>query len=200
MSAGAFAAGPFHFVVDDGYTPLELGEALVQIAVEDFDERLLGSGRVPAIGPAPIASWVLARLEALSGEGGLGFSPGFPEFVDGGTWVLDFLVGRGAEPVGKVQLQGGMIGVGALGVLAPGEDPEAVVGALCEALLAAPEAVRPIEVWVVDPEQGDLPEEYEPEPNDGHVCRFGYDGEAYLGADNPVEVDGRQATVDSKTS
>lgn len=184
MSGGAFDAGPYHFAVDDGYAVLDLPEPLLELAVEDLDARLVTSGHVPELGGAPLASWLLARLEALTEGRGLGFSPGLVEHVDGGVWVVDFVVTRGDAPVGKVQLQAGMIGAGVLGVVAAQEDPAAVVQALGQVVLQAPEEVRACEVRVADPEWLEAPEDYAPPPEEDAVCRFGFDGEAYLGADN----------------
>lgn len=184
MSFGAFSAGPYLFAGDDGYAEVELGDALVEIAVDDLDARLLAQGGLPELGGAPVASWLLARLAALTG-GGLGLDPQLVEHIEGGVWVLDFVVTREASPVAKVQLQAGMIGAGVLGVIAEGEPLESLLVGLQGRLLEAPGQVEVAQIQVVDPDWAACPEDYTPPPTVGSRCRFGFDGAAYLGADNP---------------
>lgn len=183
MSFGAFSAGDFHFQVDEGFAVLELPEVLHELAIEDLDARLLQHD-LPGLQGAPLASWLLARLEALTEGRGLGFRPGLVEHIEGGVWVVDFVVHHRERPAGKVQLQGGMIGAGLLGVLAEHESPEAVLSALVARLVDAPGEVAVCEVRIVDPEWETSPEDYAPAPDSTSVARFGFDGARYLGADN----------------
>lgn len=176
----SFEAPPYRLVLDDGFAPLELGEALHQLCVDDLDTQLLASGRLPALDGAPVASWLLARLEGLSA--GLGLSSDRVEEIEDAVWVVDFVLQREGQPVGKLQLQGGMIGAGLLGVLAGAEEPSAVSQAVLQALLAAPDEVCPCEVRVCDPEPEGQGGDDRPE---APVLRFGLTAEGYLGADNP---------------
>ncbi len=89
------------------------------------------------------------------------------------VFVADFLVytkdGRGAA---KVQIQGGSIGVGVLGMAAGGVDQRAIVNALIDQLIQSPSDLAIAEVRVIDPT-------WDGEPN-----RYGFDGRTFLGRDN----------------
>lgn len=156
-----FEFGPFTFVADDGFTAVEALEDGDEVAVEDFDKRF---------DHPQVASWVLARLVALvdrdKAERALFLSRDAVEEIEDAVYVVDFVVSRGDEMVAKVQVQGGAIGVGVLGVVMVGLGP-AVVDALAGALSAAPDDVAEAEVRVVD-------------PKDGRVVRHGFDGSRFL--------------------
>lgn len=184
MSLGAFDAPPYRFEVDDGFGVVELGERLLELEIDDLDARLAASAELPPLDGAPIASWILARLAALVAGGDLGLTPGLVEHIDGGVFVLDFVVARAGVLVAKVQLQAGMIGAGLLGVVRSDEAPGALASALVRALGAAPAAVAAVEVRIVDPEWALEPEVFSPPPSSESVGRFGYDGARYLGRGN----------------
>jgi hypothetical protein len=159
----AFAAPPFTFHLDDGFTPLALGNQACELAVEDLDLRLVAAARLP-VGPGPaLASWLLARLAHLAGDLGLGPE----EEVEDAVWILDFIVAEGGAPVAKLQLQAGAIGAGLLGVARGDGDAARVVAALVAVLTAAPEGVAPVRVRVAAP--------------GGPVHEYGFDGARYLG-------------------
>lgn len=186
MSLGAFTAGPYHFSGDDGYAEVDLGEALAEVEVDDFDQRLLSKDNLPNLDGAPLASWLLARLEAIVVGGGLAMTPDVVEHVEGGVWVVDFVVTEGERAVAKLQLQAGMIGAGVLGAIDAGVALEPVLQALQDTLLSEPAQVQPIEVRIVDPDWAISPEDFSPTPTPKSQCRFGFDGARYLGADNPA--------------
>ena len=64
----------------------------------DLGESLIGSGRLPELGPGvPVASWVVARFRRIAQE----YLPAQWSIVsDGGGYSFDFYVLRGEEPVG----------------------------------------------------------------------------------------------------
>lgn len=167
MTPGRFAAGELTFALDDGWGVVELADP-VELALEDFDAVLHASGRVPELGGAPLASWVLARLAALAG-GRLGLLEEGVELCEGAVFVVDFVVAGPAGPVGKVQVQGGAIGVGLLGVVEG--SAEAVAQALRDALLGEPEVLASYAVAVAEPGADGEP---------GPVFRYGWDGARFL--------------------
>lgn len=168
---GAFEAPPFRFAVDDGYTAVEL-EGGVDVVVEDLDRRLVAT--TPPLAGAPVASWIFARLGALVGPEDavrrLALSSDTVEHVDDGVFVVDFVVTRDDEPIAKLQVQGGTIGAGALGVARSESIATDVVAALEAALAREPEEVAICRIRVLDPAVDEKPREY------------GYDGHGYLGA------------------
>lgn len=155
-------APPFTFRLDDGFTPVSLGNLACELSVEDLDRRLA----VFALpGGAPLASWLLARLERLSG--GLGLAPDGEDEVEDALWILDFVVEEAGQPVAKVQLQAGAIGAGLLGVARAPDDAARLVDALVAALTAAPDEVAPCRTRVVC-------------PRTGAAAVYGFDGTRYL--------------------
>ncbi len=165
-----FSGPPYTFTLDDGFAVLELGEALCELAVDDFDRLILESTHLQDLQGAPLASWLLARLCHLNE--GLGLQPDAVECIEGGVWVVDFVVHCDEAPVAKIQLQGGMIGAGLLGVAVNPEHAEGLMQALLHRLLRAPEAVAECRVRIRDPEAED-------------ECVFGFEGGVYLGKANP---------------
>jgi hypothetical protein len=165
----SFESGAFLFVADDGYTALEL-EGAEEIQDDAVDRALSERGGMPDLQGAPIASWVLARLVHLGGDVGSGEAV---EVCEDALYVADFLVyakdGRGAA---KIQVQGGTIGVGILGMAAGGVDRRAIVEALIDRLIQSPSDLAIAEVRVIDPA-------WDGEPN-----RYGFDGRAFLGREN----------------
>ena len=141
---------------------------------------------------APIASWVLARLAKLSRSeppalelAGEPLAPDGPvEIVDDAVFVLDWRV-VDAEGVtrAKLQIQGGMVGVGLLGVQDRDLGPR-LVEALTEALLTSPADVDTVCARVQDPDWMNTPQDYVPAPSAEHVNHYGWDGTRYLGTQN----------------
>ena len=152
----------------------------------DLGESLKGTGRLPDLGPGvPIASWVLARFRRIA--------PGyFPEqssiVSDGGGYSFDFYVLRGDDPVGWLQLQGGMNGVLLLGEVRE----KSLVERLSDLVLAIPSGspteIAACTVEVIDPGWEIEPDYYQPTPNEESRNRYGWDGTQYLGAENIREV------------
>lgn len=179
MAGGSFIHGRFHFRVEGADDLPGVGEPLHDDA---FDLRLTSSGRVPELGGAPIASWLLARFARLTNDG---FPSSGKEHNDGGGWCLEFVVyGPDERPLSAFQFQCDMQGASIVGDRAPDCDPEAMLGALADALLEHPSDLLPCRLRVVDPEWRHDPECYEPRPVPGDRNRYGWDGERFLGLEN----------------
>jgi hypothetical protein len=183
MAGGNFTHGQFHFRVEGAdYLP-GVGEPLDDDA---FDLRLTPSGRVPDLGGAPLASWLLARLARLTDDG---FPSNGKEHNDGGGWCVEFVVyGADERPLAAFQFQGDMQGAAVVGDRAPDCDPEAVLGTLAEALLEHPGDLLRCRLRVVDPEWKHDPGCYEPRPVPGDRNVYGWDGQRYLGRKNIREA------------
>ena len=162
---GRFSCGDLSFEVDDGYSLVPLASG-AEIDEQSLDRRLSESKRVPK--DAPLASWILARLARLA-RGSLAIDEGTVEICAGGLYVIDFVIRRSADPVGKVQLQAGVLGAALLGVVSREVDPAEVVERFIEALLVEPAQVSPCRARARDPAW----------PED-RVIEYGFDGSSYL--------------------
>jgi hypothetical protein len=158
VTLGSFSAADLDFEVDDGLTLVSMTDGF-EIDEQALDDRFAGVG-------APIASWILARLLKLSG-GSLDLSADQIEVCEGGVFVIDFVVRSAGHPLGKVQLQAGIIGAAMLGVVA--QDARDVVDRFVARMLEAPNDVATCRVRVRDPAW----------PTD-HIVEFGFDGARYL--------------------
>lgn len=181
---GQFSQGDLRFVLDDGFAVVEFGATATDLEIDDLDARI----PAPELGGAPFASFLLARLAHLTGP--LGLDPDLVEHVEGGVWVLDYVVSSGEAVVAKVQLQGGMQGAGLLGVAADPDTARAVLEAFCAAVAAGAE-VAACRVRIVDPDWRLDPAGFTPAPADDSVLEFGRDAAGgWLGAGNVRPVDG----------
>ncbi len=177
-------ADGLRFREDDGYGVVSLADP-VEVHVDDWALALQAALATPIdLDEAPFASWVLARLAAVST--GLAAPTRAPvDIVDDAVYVLDWVVSIEDEAVAKVQIQGGMIGVGLLGV----QDRDLggrLVDALTGVLAARPHEVAPISLRSRDPDWAEAPDDYRPRPDERAANVFGWDGARYLGADNVV--------------
>jgi len=187
--SSSFSIDKFRVVADDGFTVVNFDDP-VELHVDDWDEQLETQLNARAcvvdLSGAPRASWVLARLAALMGQ-----SPteGPVELVDDAVFVVDFVVwAEDAKPVAKVQIQGGMIGVGLLGVQERRLEHR-LIDALTQALVASPQTYEICSVRVRDPDWLEAPSDYTPSPDAERFNAFGWDGQRLLGADNVRPVD-----------
>jgi hypothetical protein len=186
---GSFTSGRFRFQVESSDWVHDEARGFNEDLYDDGDLglRLAGSGRVPDLGGAPLASWLLARLARLT-DGRLGLAG--EEHNDGGGYVVEFVVY--AEPeqaVASFQLQADMEGAGVVGQRVADCPAEEVLGALAAALLAAPDELMARELAVRDPEWELDPEMYKPRPVEGTCNQYGWDGQHFLGKDNVRDAD-----------
>jgi hypothetical protein len=163
--AGAFQTDNYWLLLDDGHADVDWEDG--PGTDEEFDRRLAGSGRLPDLAGAPVASWVAARLARLAG--GL---PGRAchQHVDGGEYLLNFLVFRpDRSHIGSAQIQADRSGV-AICCVCPGA--RRVLAELAASLLAESADVAECRIDVSDPET-----------DCGHA--YGYEWGQYLGG-SPV--------------
>lgn len=166
MAIGVFHTSNYYFLLDENQTPIDMHDRR-EFVEEELDNRLIQTGKLPNLGSAPIASWLVARLAALTG-GNLGLINGEEQGVDGGDCCLELLVfGSNQKPVGSMQLQAGQ-GIAVLGSCGGSENPELIMQEFVEALLAKPSDVGEFSIRVRDPETGSR-------------RVYGYDGSKYLG-------------------
>jgi hypothetical protein len=212
--ASSFTSGHFRFQVAGSDWESDQAHGFPEDLLDDyFDDRLSHGGRLPDLGSAPVASWLLARLAFLT-EDGLGLADA--EDVDGGGYVVEFVVYRlpaqplnpkpgsvqrplfedyeldrfiePERPVASFQLQGYTEGVGVIGQRSPDCPVEGVLEALAAALLAAPSTLRSRELAVRDPEWKLDPKMYRPFPDEDTCNWYGWDGSQFLGKDNIREA------------
>ena len=106
------------------------------------------------------------------------------EVIDDAVFVRDWVViGRDGRPQAKLQVQGGMIGVGLLGVQERAHGRR-IMNGFTHQLTLEPEALAQVVVRVRDPLWVEAPEDFRPVPTADHVNAYGWDGQRFLGADN----------------
>ncbi|MGL6074239.1 MAG: hypothetical protein ACRC8S_08765 [Fimbriiglobus sp.] len=172
---GVFWHDDMGFVVDPQKMPASFPDA-VKIEVIDFAERLEASGKLPPLGPAPVASWLLARLFQLTRDR-LGFDTNERIRNDGGGYYLNFVAfTRKLKPVAFFMLHGQSKSVRLWGTCPSEISPEAVLLAFSESLLENPTDLMVCKVTTIDTDPPNL-----------HVKRtgkpivFGWDGTGFLG-------------------
>jgi hypothetical protein len=129
--------GEFGFVCEDRYRDVVF-EPCFRAARENFERYLLQSNRLPELGGAPVASWLLARLARLAGHR-FPFSFGQVVGSDGAEYSLRFFCfSKPKTPIGVLACVGSAEGIHlSLGLL-KAEDGEAILDAFVEALLQEP--------------------------------------------------------------
>jgi hypothetical protein len=209
---GNFTWGRYRFEVESSDWESDQARGIGEDFQDDaFDLRLTGTGTIPDLGGAPIASWLLARLARLT-DGCLGLAD--REDADGGGYVVEFVVYRvyaptyrksasvqrllfdvakpgvyvesekPDKPVASFQFQADMEGAAVVGRRAADCPAEDVLEALAAALLAATTELMGRELEVRDPEWKPDPEMYRPRPVKGSCNWYGWDGFQFLGQDN----------------
>jgi hypothetical protein len=212
---GSFASGRFCFKVEGSHWESDLARGFSEDLQDDaFDLRLTDTGKVPDLGGAPIASWLLARLARLT-DNRLGLAD--MEDNDGGGYMVEFVVylvyaelenkkatfvqpllfnmvelGVHVEPekpVASCQFQADMEGAAVVGQRVTDCPAGELLEALATALLAAPAELMSRELVVRDPEWKLDPEMYHPRPVKGSRNWYGWDGFRFLGKDNIRDAD-----------
>jgi hypothetical protein len=167
---GVFHTSGYYFLLDDTQTRLDIQDRR-QFDDHELGARFLRSGEVPDLGSAPLASWFIARLAALTG-GKLGLLDGEEQHVDGGNCCLELLIfTTDRKPAGAMQIQAGEEIV-VFGWCGATEQPQAIMDEFVGAFLASPSEVREFSVRVRNPENGSR-------------RVYGYDGSRYLGRVKP---------------
>jgi hypothetical protein len=182
LMRGGFRVDRFRFEVARDVVDL-VDHGTSRRLYDELDPRLTRSGKLPDLGGAPVASWLLARLGKLT-------DAGFPLFGeeenDGGGYLVEFLVFDDIDeiPVAEFQLQGNSEGACILGYLASDCSPEAIAEAFASALLADPEGLAPCQLSVIDLEWEEVPESYRPIPNSYSRNDYGWNGRDFFGSSN----------------
>lgn len=207
--AGTFTSGRFRFKVEESDWESDSARGFhEELEDGDFGLRLTSTGRVPDLGGAPVASWLLARLARLTDDQ-LGLAS--LEHVDGGGYVIEFVVHRvGVDwqaeaaagqrflfnmaefqrplesegAIASFQFQADMEGAAIIGRRSADCPGGEVLEAFAAAILAAPADLRPRELVVRDPEWNLDPEMYDPQPVNGSRNTYGWDGFQFLGREN----------------
>src|SRR5207248_917093 len=100
---GVFPTSSYSFLLDDTQTRFDNPDRR-EFEDDELDARFLRGG-IPDLGSAPLASWFVARLAAMTG-GKLGLLNGGEQHVDGGDCCLHVLVFRADQKhVGTLQVQ-----------------------------------------------------------------------------------------------
>jgi hypothetical protein len=207
---GSFSSGRFRFQVEGRDRETDLARGFREDLEDDsFYRRLTDTRKVPDLGGAPIASWLLARLARLT-DGRLGFAGRHDS--DGGGYMVEFVVyllhpdwvpqtGPSVQlflfnmaeferpvdpekPVASFQFQADMQGAAVIGRRTPDCPAEQLLHAFATALLAAPTDLMGRELEVYDPEWREDPSAYKPRPTKSSRNWYGWDGFHFLGKDN----------------
>jgi hypothetical protein len=171
---GVFWHGDMGFVVDPCKMSSNFPDART-IERWEIGESLKASGKLPSLGPAPVASWMLARLFQLTKER-LGFDTHDRRGSDGGGYYLNFVAfSRHLKPEAFFYVHGDSAGVRFWGTCAANVSPETVVTNFTEAVLENPTELTVCKLTTVDTDPPDLKRRY------GKPHVFGWDGNKFLG-------------------
>jgi hypothetical protein len=141
-----------------------------------LDSLLVKSKKLPELGRAPIASWLLARLMLLTCEG-LGFEANDRLYNDGGGYYLNFVAfSRGMTPWSFFNVHGNSAGCWCWGQTSTAMSPAELVQLFVDALTADVDALMKCKVVCIDTDPLDLDKRRMGGP---HV--LGWDGSDFLG-------------------
>jgi hypothetical protein len=172
---GVFWHDDLGFVVDSQHMASSFPDAR-RIDEHQLAVRLDSSGKLPPLGPAPVASWVLARLFCLTRER-LGFETHARLYHDGSGYYLNFVVfTRDLRPAAFLNLHGNSAGVRVWGTCTPEFCPDAIMKAFIDVLLENPNDLNVCKLTTIDTDPVDLDKRRLGKP---HV--YGWDGLKFLG-------------------
>lgn len=179
MAGGNFVSRAYRFQIENDSDLIGLRESLL---CEELDLQLQATNKLPDLNGAPVASWLLARLLALTDNG---FEDQVRERNDGGGFVLEFVVYNDADdPVASFQLQGNTEGIAILGERSGDHSNDAIVHAFVSATVDAPVDLQQCRHLIKDPEWRHEPDAFSPTPVKGSTNRYGWDGTRFLGDSN----------------
>lgn len=181
---GVFQSNGFKFqIIRDSYVP----GLRKELTANELDQPLVRSGKLPDLGGAPVASWILARLAKLT-SGKVGFALDDKQRNDGGGFAIEFLVlDKDERRIAEFQLQGDTMGAAILGRRTEECSSGDIIHAVISALLASPADLMSCRLAVTDPEWWEDPEMYAPKPKRGAKNWYGWDGVKFLGENNIKE-------------
>lgn len=141
-----------------------------------FAAILKASERLPSLGPAPVASWLLARLFQLTRER-LGFETHGRSYNDGGGYYVNFVAfTRDLRPAAFFNVHGDSAGVRVWETCAATFSPEAVLKAFTDAILDRPNDLMLCKLTTIDTDPPDLDRRRHGKPQ-----VYGWDGRKILG-------------------
>jgi hypothetical protein len=174
--AGAFQSDSYWFLLDNG-TVAEADWDDGPDADDDFGRRLADSGRLPELGRAPVASWVVARLAHLM--------RGLPAWVcdqheDEGAYRLSLLVfDRAQSHLGRAEV---LADRSRVSVCCECPNAAKVLKEFSAALLSAPAKVAECRVEVREPEDEAECQLEGRGPDTRCQAVYGYERGAYIGS------------------
>lgn len=172
---GVFWSGELGFVCDRSWEHSHFPDAR-KIAPIDVAPMLVASGRLPGLGPAPEASWLIARLFHLTGER-LGFESHDRLRNDGGGVPLKLIAfTRVLKPVAFLFFRADSTAITLSGECALEYMPRQIVDAFLATLLDKPLDLTVCKLITIDTDPPDLPLHRR-----GKAHIFGWDGKNFLG-------------------
>lgn len=161
------------FVCDAQFTDAALPGASA-ISEQQYDKLLAGSGRLPDLNGAPVASWVLARLAKLASQR-FPYEPGQVFGSDGGDFWFRFIAFTSdLHPLGTLSLTGGESSVKLWAQISPASESKRVIDAFTACLLAEPQQLQRFRLTVACTDFTD-PNHWKKPP-----FVFGWDGKRFL--------------------
>lgn len=175
MMDGVFWRDDMGFVVDPQCMSSSFPDAR-NIDQPNFGEILKSSEKLPSLGPAPVASWLLARMFQLTRER-LGFETHGRSYNDGGGYYLNIVAfTRDLRPAAFFNLHGDSTGVRLWGTCSSEFSPEAILKSFGEVLLESPDDLMKCKLTTIDSDPPNLDKQRFGKP---HI--YGWDGSKFLG-------------------
>jgi hypothetical protein len=141
-----------------------------------LDPILRKAPNFPNISPAPVASWLVARLLRLTDEG-LPFEPNATIYNDGGGYHLNFIAfSRNLTPISFFDIYGTVENCRCWGACTSEVLPDALLQTFVDAVLDDPTDLMVCRIVYIDADPPDLPKRRFGKPK-----VLGWDGQKFLG-------------------
>lgn len=148
----------------------------VQIEPTSLDALLAETGKLPELGPAPLASWLLARMMCLTNER-LGFETHAKLYHDGGGFYLNVIAfSRDLKPLAFFNVHGTSSACSLWGQCDRDFPPSNLQQIFISALVADADALVKCRLQCYDTDPLDLDKH-----RIGKPIVLGWDGQAFLG-------------------
>ena len=171
----AFWYDDFGFLIDRTHHPVAARADLKAFADSEIAERLEASGRLPVLGGAPVASWLLPRLVEIT-RGGIQLDDQEQICNDGGCVYLKWVAfTKTLDPRAFFSLISYPNRIKMHGNCMPNTEPAQLVSAFLAPLLEHADALRKWEVSVTDTDPPTAPGTL------GGPYIFGWNGTKFLG-------------------
>ena len=171
----AFWYDDFGFLIDRTHHPVAAGAGLKAFGDSEIAEKLEASGRLPALGGAPVASWLLPRLVEIT-RGGIQLDDQERILNDGGCVYLKWLAfTKTLKPRAFFSLIAYPNRIKVRGDCLPNTEPAQLVAAFLAPLVEHPDALRKWRVSVTDTDPPSAPGTL------GRTYIFGWNATKFLG-------------------